>query len=63
MVWRGGVPQDFVSPAHSRQDLQTAIEEPVKATRDHERMINGGADRIPVEADPARLQELADLSQ
>jgi len=61
-LW-GGIPQDFVLPTYSRQELQAAVEEILKAARDDKRMIVGIADRVPVNADPARLEELANLIQ
>jgi hypothetical protein len=56
-LW-GGIPQDFTLDTHERERLARAVAQAVQDARGDARMILGVADRVPVNADLDRLQEI-----
>jgi len=59
-LW-GGIPQDFTLDTHERERLARAVGQAVQDARGDARMILGIADRVPVNADLDRLQEIPAL--
>jgi hypothetical protein len=60
VLW-GGIPQDFLIDSHDRQAFENAVGQAVQEVRVDGRMILGVADRVPVDAELDRLQDLPRL--
>jgi hypothetical protein len=59
-LW-GGLPQDLLQDIHSQDAFEAAVAEALRQTTGDSRMILGVADRVPVDAEFARLQALPGL--
>jgi hypothetical protein len=62
ILW-GGIPQDYLSPARDQGEFEAAVREAARQAASDDRAILGVADRVPVDADPARLQAIPQLIQ
>jgi hypothetical protein len=56
-LW-GGIPQDLLLNTHDEQAFEAAVRQAVQETLEDKRMILGVADRVPVEAEPSRLETI-----
>jgi hypothetical protein len=59
-LW-GGIPQDLLQDIHEREAFEAGVAEAARQAAGDGRMILGVADRVPVDAEFARLQALPDL--
>jgi hypothetical protein len=59
-LW-GGIPQDLLLDAHSKDEFETVVAQAVREAKGDSRMILGVADRVPVEAVPGRLEAIPAL--
>ena len=59
-LW-GGIPQDFLLATRDRQEFASAVARAVEEAQGDGRAILGVADRIPVDAELSRLEELPSL--
>ena len=59
-LW-GGVPQDLLQDIHEQEEFQAGIAEALRQAVGDSRMILGVANRVPVDAEFARLQALPGL--
>jgi hypothetical protein len=57
ILW-GGIPQDYLSPAREQGEFEAAVREAARQAASDDRAILGVADRVPVDADLARLLAL-----
>ncbi len=62
ILW-GGIPQDYLLPARDQGDFEAAVQEAARQAAGDDLVILGVADRVPVEADLARLQAIPRLIQ
>jgi hypothetical protein len=60
ILW-GGIPQDLLLPEHDEPEFEAAVKDAAKLAAQDGRMIVGIADRVPVNADIARLQAMSRL--
>ena len=61
-LW-GGIPQDLLQDIHAPEAFEAGVAEALRQTAGDSRMILGVADRVPVDAEFARLQALPELLQ
>jgi len=59
-LW-GGIPQDLLQDIHEREEFEAGLAEALHQAAGDPRMILGIADRVPVDAEFARLQALPGL--
>jgi hypothetical protein len=59
-LW-GGIPQDLLQDIHAPEAFEAGVAEALRQTAGDPRMILGIADRVPVDAEFARLQALPGL--
>ena len=59
-LW-GGIPQDLLQDIHAPEAFEAGVAEALRQAAGDARMILGVADRVPVDADFARLQALLGL--
>jgi hypothetical protein len=60
ILW-GGIPQDYLLPARDQGEFEAAVREAARQAASDDRAILGVADRVPVDADLARLLALPAL--
>jgi len=60
ILW-GGIPQDYLLPTYERAEFEAAVEEAAGQALGDGRAILGVADRVPVNADLARLRAISPL--
>lgn len=61
-LW-GGIPQDFLLDTYKQPDFEAAVRQIARESADDPRFILGVADRVPVEANLDRLQQIPHLLQ
>ncbi len=59
-LW-GGIPQGFLLPIHESHIFEAAMKQAAQEARHDGRMILGIADRVPVDAELARLEAISEL--
>jgi hypothetical protein len=59
-LW-GGIPQDLLQDIHAPEAFEAGVADALRQAAGDSRMILGVADRVPVDAEFARLQALAEL--
>ncbi len=59
-LW-GGIPQDFLLATRDRQEFAAAVAQAIHEAQGDNRAILGVADRVPVDAELSRLEELPSL--
>lgn len=59
-LW-GGIPQDFLLDIHDREEFETAVLQAAQEAKGDRRVILGVADRVPVDAELARLEAIPAL--
>ena len=60
-LW-GGIPQDLLQDIHAQEAFEAGVAEALRQAAGDSRMILGVADRVPVDAEFARLQALPGLA-
>ena len=60
ILW-GGIPQDYLLPARDQGEFEAAVREAARQAASDDRVILGVADRVPVDADLARLRAIPQL--
>ena len=60
ILW-GGIAQDLLLAEHNKAEFEAAVKEAAVQAAQDGRMILGIADRVPVDADIARLQAMSRL--
>jgi hypothetical protein len=60
-LW-GGIPQDYLLATRTQEEFEQAVTAAVEKAREDGRVLLGVADRVPVDADPARLAALPQLA-
>jgi hypothetical protein len=59
-LW-GGIPQDFLLPAHPGEEFEAAVGQAARQAMGDSRMLLGVADRVPVDAELSRLEAIPAL--
>ena len=59
-LW-GGIPQDLLQDIHAQDVFEAGVAEAIRQANGDNRMILGVADRVPVDAEFARLQAIPGL--
>jgi len=59
-LW-GGIPQDLLQDIHTQEAFEAGVAEALRQAEGDSRMILGVADRVPVDAEFARLQAIPGL--
>lgn len=60
ILW-GGIPQDYISATHERQEFEAVVLQAAQEARRDKRSILGVADRVPVDAELSRLEAIVEL--
>jgi hypothetical protein len=61
-LW-GGIPQDLLQEIHSQKLFEAGVADALQQVKGDARMILGIADRVPADADFARLRAIPELTQ
>ena len=59
-LW-GGIPQDLLMDIHTEEEFEAGVAEAFREAQGDSRVILGVADRVPADADFARLQRIAQV--
>ena len=59
-LW-GGIPQDLLMDIHTEEEFEAGVAEALREAQGDGRTILGVADRVPADADFARLQRIAQI--
>ena len=61
LTFWGGIPQDLLQDIHTQDVFEAGVAEAILQANGDSRMILGVADRVPVDAEFARLQAISGL--